>query len=268
MKLSLGAIILFVLTSLALLSLFWTPYAADMMHIQDRLSPPFGKYWLGTDAYGRDLLSMIMVGSFNSLSISLPAVLIGSIAGIILGLISALHSQPTQQIWLDRMIGSTSDLIFAFPALLTAILLTAIRGADGFNVMIAIALFNLPVFMRMTRVAARDILHKDYVRAALMGGRSQAGIIFLHILPNIKPILIIQGAIQCGIALLIESGLSYLGFGLAPPEPSLGRLLANSQTYLYTAPHLMLFSGGVIFSFIIAVNLVAEGLRDHFHYKK
>ncbi|KMK68653.1 ABC-type dipeptide/oligopeptide/nickel transport system, permease component [Puniceibacterium sp. IMCC21224] len=203
----------------ALLSLIWTPYDATAIHIPSRLRTPDAAHWLGTDHFGRDILSMIMVGARTSISVALVAVGIGMGLGVPLGLAAAARSGG----WLDEVIMRGNDLIFAFPSLVIAILITAVFGPGAVNAIIAIGIFNIPVFARLTRGGALSLWQRDFVLAARVAGKTAARISAEHILPNLANLLIVQGTIQFSLGILAEAGLSYVGLGAQPrPRPGGG----------------------------------------------
>ncbi|WP_415183347.1 ABC transporter permease [Phaeovulum sp.] len=242
----------------ALLSLVWTPYDITSLAIAERLQPPSGAHWLGTDHFGRDIAAMLMTGARTSLSVALVAVGIGAGVGVPLGLTAAAHSES----WLDELIMRGNDLVFAFPSLVIAILITAVFGPSATNAIIAIGIFNIPVFARVTRGGALSLWTLDYIRAAQVTGKGAARISAEHILPNIANLLIVQGTIQFSLGILAEAGLSYIGLGAQPPTPSWGRMLAEAQTMITLAPHVALFPGFAILVTVVGLNLMGDGLRD------
>ena len=158
----------------------------------------------------------------------------------------------------------SNDLVFAFPALLIAIMITAVFGPGAVNAIIAIGIFNIPVFARLTRGAALSLWTRDFILAARTAGKKSLRISIEHILPNILNLLIVQGTIQFSLGILAEAGLSYVGLGAQPPIPSWGRMLAESQTMISFAPHLALFPGFAILLTVLGLNLFGDGLRDLF----
>ncbi len=244
----------------ALLSFVWTPHDATAMDIPNKLQTPSLAHWFGTDHFGRDIFSMIMVGARTSIAVALVAVSIGMAIGVPLGLAAAARSGNL----LDELIMRGNDLVFAFPALLIAILITAIFGPSALNAIIAIGIFNIPVFARLTRGAALSLWTRDYVLAARVAGKGAVRISAEHILPNIANLLIVQGTIQFSLGILAEAGLSYVGLGAQPPIPSWGRMLADSQTMISFAPHLAMFPGFAIVFTVLGLNLMGDGLRDLF----
>lgn len=242
----------------AVTALFWTPYAVTTLDIAGKLQPPSATHWFGTDHFGRDILSMVMVGARTSIAVALVAVGVGMGIGVPLGLTAAAR----QGAWPDELIMRGNDLIFAFPSLVIAILITAVFGPSAVNAIIAIGIFNIPVFARVTRGGALPLWTLDYVRAAETCGKSRYLVSLQHILPNIASLLIVQGTIQFSLGILAEAGLSYVGLGAQPPVPSWGRMLAEAQTMVTLAPHVALVPGLCIVLTVLGLNLLGDSLRD------
>ena len=242
----------------ALVSFFWTPENVEVLKITSRFKLPSVINWFGTDHFGRDIFSMIMVGARTSIAVAVVAVGIGIIIGVPLGLWAASRHEH----WLDDLIMRGNDLVFAFPSLIIAILITAVFGPSAFNAIIAIGIFNVPVFARISRGGALSIWNLDYILSARVAGKGTFRISAEHILPNIANLLIVQGTIQFSLGILAEAALSYVGLGVQPPTPSWGRMLADSQTMISFAPHLALFPGFAIILTVLGLNLMGDGLRD------
>ncbi|MTI01314.1 ABC transporter permease [Roseibium sp. RKSG952] len=257
-NLILGAALSSLVLLAALISFIWTPYDYAAMNIPDKLQPPSAQHWFGTDHFGRDMFSMIMVGARTSIAVALVAVGIGMALGVPLGLTAAARKGS----WLDELIMRGNDLVFAFPSLVIAILITAVFGAGAINAIIAIGIFNIPVFARITRGAALSLWEREFILAARVAGKGAARISAEHILPNVANLLIVQGTIQFSLGILAEAGLSYVGLGAQPPTPSWGRMLADAQTMVSFAPHLALIPGGAIIVTVLGLNLLGDGLRD------
>ena len=257
-SLIIGAALSGVFVFAALLSFLWTPFPYTAMDIPGKLQTPNAVHWFGTDHFGRDIFSMVMVGARTSIAVALVAVGIGMVLGVPLGLTAAARKGG----WLDELIMRGNDLVFAFPSLVIAILITAVFGASAINAIIAIGIFNIPVFARITRGAALSLWERDFILAARVAGKSSARISFEHILPNVTNLLIVQGTIQFSLGILAEAGLSYVGLGAQPPTPSWGRMLADAQTMVSFAPHLALIPGMAIILTVLGLNLMGDGLRD------
>ncbi len=247
----------------ALVSFLWTPFDVTQLDIPNKLKTPSTLNWFGTDHFGRDIFSMIMVGARTSIAVALVAVGIGILLGVPLGLAAAARSGSL----MDEIIMRGNDLVFAFPALLIAILITAVFGPSALNAIIAIGIFNIPVFARLTRGAALTLWTRDYILSARVSGKGPVRISAEHIIPNIMNLLIVQGTIQFSLGILAEAGLSYVGLGAQPPIPSWGRMLADSQTLISLAPHMALFPGLAIVFTVLGLNLMGDGLRDLFDPK-
>ena len=242
----------------ALLSLIWTPYDVTELTIATRLQAPSAVHWFGTDHFGRDILSMIMVGAQTSIAVAIVAVGIGMGIGVPLGLAAAARRGSL----LDETIMRGNDLVFAFPSLLIAIMITTVFGPSALNAIIAIGIFNIPVFARLTRGAALPLWTRDYILSARVSGKGPVRISVEHILPNVTNLLIVQGTIQFSLGILAEAALSYVGLGVQPPTPSWGRMLADSQTLIAIAPHMAMFPGFAILLTVLGLNLAGDGLRD------
>ncbi len=253
----LGLAVTLGLVAMALVSLLWTPYPVTELRIVERLQPPSSRHWLGTDPFGRDVLSMIMVGSRNSFAVGFVAVGIGVTLGVGLGALAAAVRG-----WLDEALMRLADFTFAFPAILSAIMITAFAGPGAVNAIIAIGIFNIPVFARLTRGAALQVWSRDFILAARAAGKGTARITIEHVIPNIAGLLVVQATIQFALAILAEAGLAYLGLGTQPPNPSWGKMLNEAQTFLARAPLLAVFPGLAIAISVLGFNLLGDGLRD------
>lgn len=256
-SLGLGAALVALLFLAAALSLVWTPWPPAALDIPHKLATPSWQHWLGTDALGRDVLSEILAGSRVSLLVGVIAVGIGLVFGVALGLVAASAGG-----WVEDAIMKLSDFTFAFPALLMAILLTATYGPGVVNAILAIGVANVPIFAKLARATGAGVLSREFALAARAAGRGPVAIAFDHVLPNIAPALIVQATIQFAIAILAEAALSYLGLGAQPPLVSWGRMLADAQVWLYSAPRLAIFPGVAVALSVFGLNLLGDGLRD------
>jgi len=254
---TIGFFITLTLLLTALLSLVFTPFDPNRMNLSERFQAPNRIHWLGTDQYGRDILSRVMKGAVNSIVVGMVAVSIGVGFGIFLGSLAAFYKR-----WVDEVIMRISDVLYGFPAVLSAILITSILGPGAINSMIAIGIFNIPIFARLTRATSLSIWERDYVTSARAIGRSDVGIVWKYILPNILSPLIVQATVQFAIAILAEAGLSYLGLGTQPPHASWGRMLNEAQTFMGMSPYLAIFPGCAIALSVLGFNLLGDGLRD------
>jgi peptide/nickel transport system permease protein len=252
-----GAALVGLIIFAAALSTFWTPYPPDAIDIPHKLLPPSSAHWLGTDQLGHDVASQLLAGARVSILVGVIAVGIGVVFGVALGLAAA-----SAKGLIEDAIMRLSDFAFAFPALLLAIMLTAIFGPGVVNAIIAIGIFNVPVFAKVTRAAANGVLTREYVLAARAAGKGPVAIAFEHVLPNIASTLIVQATIQFAIAVLAEVALSYLGLGAQPPLASWGRMLSEAQRLLFQAPRLAVFPGLAVMLAVLGLNLLGDGLRD------
>jgi peptide/nickel transport system permease protein len=259
MKRIFGFGIVALVSAMALLSFVWTPYDIATLDIAHRLAASSAAHPLGTDQLGRDLLSMLMAGARPSLGVALLAVAIGLGGGVPLGLVAA--ARPG---WIDEAVSRAADILFAFPAVVLALLVIAVAGPGATHAAIAIGLFNIPIFARVTRAAARSIWTRDFILAARLAGKSRLDISVGHILPNIAGALLVQAAVQLSLGLIAEAGLSFLGLGTQPPHASWGRMLADGQTLIGVAPRLVLLPGLAILLTVLGINLAGDALRTRF----
>jgi peptide/nickel transport system permease protein len=251
----LAGTILFAL--LGLISLVWTPYPIAQIDIARRFLGPTAEHWLGTDNLGRDMASLVMSGTLTSFVVAALAVVIGAGIGVPLGLAAAAWGGPVE--WLVLRF---SDFLFAFPAIIVAILVTALFGPGAINAVLAIGLFNIPVFARVARGGALSIATLDFVAAGRLAGLGPAAIAYRHLLPNIMSLIIVQGTIQLSLGILAEAGLSYVGLGTQPPATSLGLMLRDAQSMFLIHPWLTLVPGLCIVLIVIGLNIAGDGLRD------
>jgi peptide/nickel transport system permease protein len=253
----LGGVLTLLLLLAAGVSLVWTPWSPYDMDMANKLKPPSGSHWLGTDTYGRDVGSLLLVGARASILVGVIAVGIGLVVGTALGLLAAARRG-----WVEEAIMRLTDFTLAFPAILSAIMMTAVFGAGIVNAIIAIGIYNIPTFARITRASANAIWSREYVAAARACGKGSFAITMQHVLPNISAVLIVQITIRFAIAILAEAALSYLGLGTQPPQPSWGRMLSEAQTMMFQSPLLAVFPGLAIAFAVLGLNLLGDGLRD------
>jgi peptide/nickel transport system permease protein len=252
-----GTLLVGALLLAAAVSLAWQPWPPAEIDIPHKLASPSAAHWLGTDSLGRDIASQLLVGSQNSIVVGVVAVGIGLMIGVALGCLAAARRS-----WVEEAVMRMADLTFAFPALLSAIMLTAIFGPGLLTSIVAIGIFNIPVFARLTRASARSEWARDYVLAARAAGKGAWRITTDHVLPNIANVIIVQATIQFALAILAEAALSYLGLGTQPPQPSWGRMLNEAQAMLFEAPLLAVYPGVTIALAVLGLNLMGDGLRD------
>ncbi len=253
----LGAALTALMVAAAALSLVWTPHPPAEIDIPMKLKGPSAAHWLGTDSLGRDIASQLLVGAQNSIAVGVIAVGIGLALGVVLGCLAAARRG-----WVEELVMRSADFTFAFPALLSAIMLTAIYGPGLVTSIVAIGIFNVPVFARITRGAANVVWAREFVLAARSAGKGGWRITLDHVLPNIASPLIVQATILFATAILAEAALSYLGLGTQPPRPSWGRMLNEAQTQMFQAPLLAVWPGIAIVISVLGLNLLGDGLRD------
>lgn len=256
-RLRFGLVLLTLIVVMSFASLLSSASDPTLIDISKKLLPPSLAHPFGTDHFGRDLLGMIMRGGLASLSVAFLAVLLGAALGVPLGLVAAFH-----RVIADPVIMRMSDFLFAFPALLIAVLLRETFGPGLLNAIVAIGIFNIPVLTRMTYGAALQVLAKDFILASRLSGRTNFGLAKDHVLPALAPVLIVQITIQMALGLLAEASLSYVGLGVVPPMPSWGRMLNEAQTLLAIAPQLALLPGLAIVLTVYAFSLCGDALRD------
>ena len=257
LTLRLGLALLGLHVAVALLTLAWTPYEPTAM-AGGRLEPPSLEHWAGTDRLGRDVLTQIMIGSRIALIVGTGAVAIGAAIGVTLGVLAAFATRL-----LDDVLAATLDILIAFPTLLIAMLVVAASDtASLFTAILALGIALSAIVARLTRILVKRVLPMDFITAARTSGTSWAGIVFIHILPNIWPTLAVNFALQFGLAVIAEASLSYLGLGAPPPNASWGRLLQEAQGTVYSAPIGAIAPGVALVSLVIGINLLADGLRD------
>ncbi|MHB1652197.1 MAG: ABC transporter permease subunit [Desulfitobacteriaceae bacterium] len=247
-------ILLFII---ALLGPTIAPYRMDAPDYNLVLAGPSLQHWAGTDEFGRDIFSRILVGTRISLFVGLSSVLVSALLGTILGLISGFYGQ-----WIDSMIMRISDVLLAFPGILLAIGIIAILGPGLNNVVIAVAIFGIPIFARIVRSSTLSLKNTVYVEAARSVGARNRRLIWKHIFPGTLSTVIVYFTMRIGTAILTASSLSFLGLGAQPPTPEWGAMLSSGRNYLDQASHVALFPGLAIFLTVLAFNLFGDGLRD------
>lgn len=250
-----GAVLLLVLA--AILAPWIAPYDPLAQSIVARLKGPSPQHWLGTDQFGRDLLSRIIHGLRASLGISAAAVLLALVLGGTIGLVAAYYRG-----WTERILMRMMDIFFAFPVMLLAIGIIAMLGPGSGPTALAIATVYTPIFARLLRGPALVIAESDYVAGAKSIGASDIRIIFRHVLPNLASVVLVQTSLLLSAAILVEASLSFLGLGTQPPAPSLGTMLAEGRNFLTLSPWSAIFSGIAILILAFALNLLGDVLRD------
>ena len=233
------------------------PYDPVAQAVDARMAAPSADYWLGTDKFGRDVLSRIIHGYRSSLGIAFSAVFIALLIGGTLGTWAGYKGG-----WVDRLVMRLADVLFAFPIILLAIGVIAILGTTTLSTIIAIAVVYSPIFARLLRGPTLVLRGADYVYAARSFGASDLRIIFRHIMPNLASVILVQASLSLSTAILLEASLSFLGIGAQPPAPSLGRMLSEGRDYMFLAPWAAIFSGFAILLASLGFNLLGDGLRD------
>ncbi len=256
-NLTVGLVILLALVATAAVSFFYLPHDPNRISVLNRFKPPGEEFLLGTDQFGRDLLSRIMVGSRVTIVVGVIAVGIGLSAGVLLGGLAAQYGR-----WVDETLMRLMDAVAAYPPLLLAILLASIMGPGVVSGMLAIGIATVPVFARLVRANLLALLDAEFVQAARALGASNARIFWRHLLPNTVAILLVQATVAFANAILAEAALSYLGLGTQPPDPSWGRMLREAQDFLVFSPYPALMPGLAIAVTVLGLNLLGDGLRD------
>jgi len=253
-----GALVLVILQVLLVAAAPWvSPYDPLQQDVLARLKGPSAAHWLGTDQFGRDVLSRIIHGCRASLGVSVVAVAAALAVGGTLGLLAAYYRG-----WTDRLLMRVMDVLFAFPVLLLAIGVVAVLGPRSETAAVAIAIVYTPVFARLLRGPALVVCESDYVAGARAVGASDGRIIFMHVLPNLMSVVLVQTSLLLSAAILVEASLSFLGLGTQPPTPSLGLMLSEGRNFLLLSPWSALFSGLAILVLAFGLNLLGDALRD------
>ncbi|MCQ4621090.1 ABC transporter permease [Corynebacterium sp. CCUG 71335] len=258
-----GAVLVGIVVTLGLIALVWTPYNPVQANPEQRLEAFSATHWMGTDQYGRDMLSRIMDGARISLLVAFGSVALSALIGVPLGMWAGMSRG-----WIETLIMRSNDLLLAFPALLLAIVFTAVFGASMWTVVLAIGIAGIPGFARVARVGTLQVMAQDYILSARVSRVPGPVIAWRHVLPNIAAILIVQVSVALALAILAEAGLSFLGLGTPAPYASWGRMLQASQAYLATAPHLALWPGLAIAATVLGLNLLSDGLQTAWKVKR
>ncbi len=252
-----GLVIILGTVAVALLAPAIVPYDIRKMTTQDALHPPGGGYLFGTDEFGRDVFSRVLIGSRVSLEVAFLSVLVALLLGTTLGLTAGFYGG-----WWDSVSMRGMDIIFAFPAILLAIAIMAVLGTSLFNLVIAIGIVYTPQFARVARAAALTVRSLEFVDAARALGLGNARIVWRHLIPNVLAPVTVQVSLSLSLAILSESALSFLGLGTQPPTPSWGNMLSEGRQFLELAPWNAVFPGLAIMVVVLGFNLLGDGLRD------
>ena len=252
-----GLVLLIGMILVAIFAPTIAPYDPYEMHFTEKLRAPSAKYWLGTDEFGRDVLSRVIHGSRISLYVGFLTVVIGCLIGTIIGLVSGYAGG-----WVDNIAMRIVDIMFAFPSILLAIAIMAFLGSSVNNVIIAVSIVNIPRFARNVRGPVLSVKEKEFIEAARAVGAGHLRIMFRHVLPNVTAPLIVAATVSLGFAILAESSLSFLGLGTQPPTPSWGVMLSTAKGFMEIAPWMATFPGLAIMAVVLSINFVGDGLRD------
>jgi peptide/nickel transport system permease protein len=235
----------------------FAPQSANAQDIPNRLEAPSWSHPFGTDDLGRDILSRVILGASVSLKVGFLSVGLALVAGTVIGLLAGFYGR-----WVDDVLMRVMDMLFAFPAVLLAIAILAVRGPGTSNTIMAIAIVYVPIFARVTRASVLGVREEVYVRASRSVGASDFRLLTRHVLPNAAPPIIVQTSISLAFAVLAEAALSFLGLGTQPPNPSWGLMLAEGRGYIDLAWWLAFFPGMAIVITVLCFNLLGDGLRD------
>jgi len=251
-----GAVVVLVLF-LAVFATWVSPYGANQMDFSATLQGPSWQHWFGTDELGRDLLSRVIHGARASLGVGIGSAMLAGLLGVSVGLVAGLTGGRT-----DTVLMRVMDVFFAFPAILLALTLVIVLGSDLRNIVIALGVIYMPQFARVTRAATLAVKEEQFVEAATAIGNRVTRVALRHVLPNILSPVTVQLTVTVAYAMLAEAGLSFVGLGIQPPEPSWGAMLNSGKTYLEQYPHLTIFPGGCIMLAVFGFNFLGDGLRD------
>lgn len=242
---------------LALTAAFWTPHSTTRLNLRTRLNPPDSVFWLGTDEFGRDVLSRLMEGAETSVTVALVTVCVAVSIGVLIGLISGFFRG-----WTDRILMSMNDALLAFPGILLALGLLAVMGPSKWGIVLALGVAYSPTVARIVRGSVLSIREREFVEASRALGNAEHYTLFRHVLPHTVSPLTVVATSMFGWVVLSESALSFLGLGVPPPAPTWGNMLAAARPFLETAPHLSIAPGIMIAICLLGANLLGDALRD------
>ncbi len=252
-----AGVVLLVIALAALAAPLIAPDDPVAMAPADRLLAPGREHLLGTDVFGRDVLSRILFGTRISLLVGAASVLASAVGGTALGLIAGYVGR-----WPEYIVMRVMDVLFAFPAVLLAILVVSIIGAGFASIVIAIATVYTPIFSRVVRASTLAVKNVEFVQAGVAAGATTGRIMVRHVLPNIAAPILVQLALSLSGAVILEAALSYLGLGAVPPTPSLGSMLSENRTYMELAPWTVLYAGLALGLLVLAINIFGDAVRD------
>lgn len=257
-QLIVGVVLVALVVLVAVVSLFWTPFDPVQVVPADRLAPPGWPHLLGTDGFGIDILSRLMVGARTTVVVGIISVGLAVVVGVPTGMLAGQSGG-----WIDEVVMRTFDVVYALPALLLAMLLAAVFGASTLTAMIAIGVATIPAVARVARAGTKQVMATDFVLAARVSGTSRWGVARRHVLPNIAPVIGVQASVGFALAILAEAALSYLGLATPRPTPTWGNMLRDAQQYLFVMPIQALWPGLAIAVAVLGFNLLGDGLRDY-----
>jgi peptide/nickel transport system permease protein len=252
-----GCLIIFLFVFTAIFTSWLSPFDPFAQSIRMRLRPPGDPHWLGTDGYGRDILSRIIWGSRISLTVGVVAVAIGATLGILVGLVAGFFGGGV-----DNLLMRIIDILLVLPTILLALVIVAMLGPGVFNLMIAVGIANAPRFARVIRAEVLAVKQMVFVNAASALGASSIRLMARHILPNILASILVLSTLRIAQAITTEASLSFLGLGVPPPTPTWGSMIADGRIYLRTSPWVAIIPGVMIMLIVMAFNLFGDGLRD------
>ncbi|CAJ1501592.1 ABC transporter permease [[Mycobacterium] burgundiense] len=254
---ALGTVVLLVVAVIVLGANWLVPYGINAVDVPNALQAPSTAHWFGTDELGRDVFSRVLVAVQASMRIAVISVAFAAIVGIAIGLVAGYRGG-----WLDSVLMRIVDVMFAFPVLLLALAVVAVLGPGVTTTTLAIGIVFTPIFARVTRASTLSVRTEPYVAVSRTMGTGAGYILSRHVLPNISGPLIVQTSLSLAFATLSEAALSFLGLGIQPPQPSLGRMIFDSQGFVTMAWWMAVFPGAAIFVIVLAFNLLGDGLRD------
>jgi peptide/nickel transport system permease protein len=252
-----SAVVLAVVLVVAVTAQWVAPYGINDVDVPNALQSPSGAHWFGTDELGRDVLSRVLVAIQASMRVAVVSVAFAVVVGVTVGVVAGYRGG-----WVDTVFMRVVDVMFAFPVLLLALAIVAILGPGVTTTMLAIGVVYTPIFARVARASTLSVRNEPYVAVSRTIGTGHAFVLVRHILPNITGPLIVQTSLSLAFAILSEAALSFLGLGIQPPQPSLGRMIFDSQGFVTLAWWMAVFPGAAIFVIVLAFNLFGDGLRD------
>ena len=252
-----SAVVLGVVVFVAVAANWITPFGVNVVDVPSALRPPSGDHWFGTDELGRDVLSRVLVATQASIGVAVVSVAFAVIVGVTVGIVAGYRGG-----WVDTVFMRAVDVMFAFPVLLLALAVVAILGPGTTTTILAIGIVYTPIFARVARASTLSVRVEPFVQMSHAMGTGNLYILARHIVPNIAGPLIVQTSLSLAFAILSEAALSFLGLGIQPPRPSLGRMIFDSQGFVTMAWWMAVLPGATIFVIVLAFNLAGDGLRD------